>query len=112
MSAFWIILGLFGLPIPLYELFPRSLSCWRILPFPRTPLHYLLPLVNSEVISILPQRSSQALYWYDQFCFHKYKILFSKYRAPDVNQRKRLQREERSAKRSVIERLCCESREF
>ena len=39
-----------------------------------TPLHNLLALVHPEVVSILPQRPSQGLYRYDQFCLHIFKI--------------------------------------
>ena len=67
----------FLLPISFDELFPRSLPCWCILPFLRTPLHYLLSLIYPEVISILPQRPSQGLYWYDQFCFHSCSLSIS-----------------------------------
>ena len=66
---------------------PRRFPCRRIRPFSRTPLYDLHSPAHSEIVPIFPQRPSQALYRYNQFCFHKYKILFSKFRAPDVNQR-------------------------
>lgn len=72
---FGIILGLFWPTISLNKPLPCSLPCWRICPFSRAPLYNLLPFVDSEVISILPQRPSQGLYRYDQFCFHFFSLL-------------------------------------
>jgi len=41
----------------------------------RTPLHDLFPFVHPEVVSILPQLSSQRLYRYYQFCYHIFSVL-------------------------------------
>lgn len=60
----------FAFPIFGYEAFSCSLPCWRIRPFPWAPLHNLLSFINPEVVSIFLKHPSQALYWYDQFCFH------------------------------------------
>jgi len=70
MPAFWIILGLFGLTISGYEPLSRRLPRRRILPCPRAPLHYLLTLVQPEVVSVLLQLSPQRLYRYYQCCYH------------------------------------------
>ena len=81
---FGIILGLFWPTISLNKSLPRSLPCWRIRPFLRTPLHNLLPLVDPEVISVSFQCPSQGLYRYDQFCFHLFKIFCLKLWGPQT----------------------------
>ena len=68
------ILSRFLLPVFSYEAFPCRLPCWRILPFPRTLLHDLLPLVHPEVVPVFLQLSAQGLYWYNQFCFHFFSL--------------------------------------
>lgn len=54
MSAFWIILGLFGLSVSLNEslLIRLLVRCLNML-FPvRTPLHNLFALVHPEIVSV------------------------------------------------------------
>lgn len=72
------------LPIPLDEPHLVRLFCLglNVPASVRTSLHNLLALVHPEVVSILPQRPSQGLYRYDQFCFHIFKIFCLKLWGP------------------------------
>ena len=70
LCPFCRILSGFLLSVSFYELLPCRLPCWRVSPFGRASLHYLLPSVHSEIIPILPQHSSQLVYRNYQFYFH------------------------------------------
>jgi len=72
MPAFWIIFGLFGLPVFLNESLLILLFAFRLhMPAPvRTPLHNLFAFVHPKVVSVFPQLSSQRFYGYNQFCYH------------------------------------------
>ena len=52
------------------ELFPCRFSGWCIGPFPRTSLNDLHSLAHSEVVSVFSELPFQALYRYNQFCYH------------------------------------------
>ena len=49
---------------------PCCLPCRRVLPFPWAFLHDLLSPIHPEVVPVLSQFPSQALYRYYQYCFH------------------------------------------
>lgn len=74
-SVRWTLVLRFLLRILFYKSFSRRLPCGRVFPFPRTLLHNLLAVAHPEIVSVLPQLSSQRLNWYYQFYYHSFSFL-------------------------------------